>query len=194
MKLVYIAGPYRAADREGVERNIANARAVAIELLKALHYKPVVQVIGGHGYDDSPENRSLIEKLDQNAPFPVIPHMNTALLDFETALTGVHDEFWLQGTMRQLVDCDYVILVRPDAAEHSVGTRNEVYEANREGIPVFENVYAFLHYLKDDKFRAQVDHMAKRIMLDPYGNRVGRTLHIFGSPIYDQPQSQKQVP
>lgn len=188
MKLVYIAGPYRAPDQVSVELNIARARATAITLLKALHHKPVVEVIGGHGYDDAPESRSLIEKMGREAPFPVIPHMNTALFDFEPIISGIDADFWLRGTMRQMLDCSYVILVRPDGAEKSIGTRNEVYEANRAGIPVFEDVPAFLHFLKDEKYNALVTEQAKRIMQDPHGYRVGRTLHIFGSPL-DESQS-----
>lgn len=183
MKLVYIAGPYRSHNKEGVEENIRLARQTAVALLRALHHKPVVEIIGGHGYDDAPESRSILEKMGREAPFPVIPHMNTALFDYTPGISGIDANYWLRGTMRQMVDCDYVILTRKDAGERSIGTRNEVYEANREGIPVFEDVAAFLHYLKNETFQAQVDDMVKSIMLNPRDNKVGKTMHIFGSPL-----------
>lgn len=190
MKLVYIAGPYRAPDQVGVELNIANARRVAIALLKAIHTKPIVESVEGHCFASDEESRSIVEKLGSNAPFPVIPHMNTALFDFQEGITHIDADYWLKGTMRQMVDCSYVILTRPDAAEKSIGTRNEVYEANREGIPVFEDVPAFLYYLKDEKFQTQVDDVVKNIMLNPLDNRVGRTLHVFGSPLNESRSPQ----
>lgn len=190
MKLVYIAGPYRAPCQQGVEANIRAARQVAIALLKALHHKPIVEVIGGHGYDDAPESRSILEKMGHEAPYPVIPHMNTALFDFTEGISGIDADYWLRGTMRQMLDCSYVILVRPDGAEKSIGTRNEVYEANRAGIPVFEDVPAFIHYLKNATYQGQVTEQVKRIMQDPHGYRVGRTLHIFGSPLDESQSSQ----
>lgn len=191
MKLVYIAGPYRAADQAGVEENIRLARQTAIALLRALHHKPIVEVIGGHAYDDAPESRSILEKMGHEAPYPVIPHMNTALFDYTPGIYGIEADYWLRGTMRQMQDCSYVILTRPDAAQKSIGTRHEVYEANRRGIPVFEDVPAFLHYLKDEKFQKQVTDAVNTIKQDPSGYGVGRTLHIFGSPLDDQSQSSQ---
>lgn len=182
MKLVYIAGPYRAATEEGTSYNILAAKRTAVALLRALHFKPVVESFGGHCYDDAPEARSLIEKLGDDAPFPVVPHMNTALFDYEPGITHVPADFYLSGTMRQMLDCSYVILVRPDAAEKSIGTRHEVIEANRAGIPVFENVRAFLYFLANEEYRNQVTKQAQEIMRDPQGQRVGQTLHIFGGP------------
>lgn len=189
MKLVYIAGPYRSHNKEGVEENIRLARQTAVALLRALHHKPVVEIIGGHGYDDAPESRSILEKMGREAPFPVIPHMNTALFDYTPGISGIDADYWLRGTLRQMWDCSYVILTRPDAAEKSIGTCNEVYEANRCGIPVFEDVPAFIYYLTDEKFQAQVDDWVKKIKQDPTGYRVGRTRHVFGSPLNEsQPQ------
>lgn len=190
MKLVYIAGPYRAADQVGVELNIARARRVAIALLKALHHKPVVEIVGGHGYDDAPESRSILEKMGQQAPFPVIPHMNTALFDYVDGIASIGADYWLAGTMQQMRDCSYVVLVQPDAGEKSIGTRNEIYEANREGIPVFEDVPAFIHYLKDEKYQQLVNAQVESIMLNPRDNRVGRTLHVFGGPTDESRTSQ----
>ena len=180
MKLVYIAGPYRAPCQQGVEANIRAARQVAVALLKALHHKPIVEVTGGHGYDDAPESRSILEKMGHEAPYPVIPHMNTALFDFTEGISGIDADYWLRGTMRQMLDCSYVILVRPDGAEKSIGTRNEVYE----------DVPAFIHYLKNSTYQGQVTEQVKRIMQDPHGYRVGRTLHIFGSPLDESQSSQ----
>lgn len=190
MKLVYIAGPYRAPCQQGVEANIRAARQVAIALLKALHHKPIVEVIGGHGYDDAPESRSILEKMGREAPYPVIPHMNTALFDFTEGISGIDADYWLRGTMRQMLDCSYVILVSPDAAKKSIGTRNEVVEANLAGIPVFEDVPAFLYYLNNETFRVQVTERVNIIKQDPTGYGVGRTLHVFGSPLDESQSSQ----
>ena len=191
MKLVYIAGPYRAADQAGVEANIHLSRQTAVALLKALHHKPVVEIIGGHGDDYAPERRSILEKMGREAPFPVIPHMNTALFDYTPGISGIDADYWLRGTLRQMWDCSYVILTHPDAAEKSIGTRNEVVEANRCGIPVFEDVPAFILYLTDEKFQKQVTDVVNTIKQDPSGYGVGRTLHVFGSPL-DESQSQSQ--
>lgn len=193
MKLVYIAGPYRAPDQVGVELNIARARRVAIALLKAVHTKPIVESVEGHCFASDEESRSIVEKLGSDAPFPVIPHMNTALFDFQEGITHIDADYWLKGTMRQMTDCSYVILVSPDAAQKSIGTRKEVFEANRRGIPVFEDVAAFLYYLEDAAFRSQVNGRVKEIQFNDVKHRVGTTLHIFGGPENAKPRTPKQV-
>ena len=59
---------------------------------------------------------------------PVIPHANTA--HFAGA-----DEFWLEGTLELMRRCDEV-WVLPDWTRSS-GTRGEVAEALRLGLPVY---------------------------------------------------------
>jgi Domain of unknown function (DUF4406) len=65
---------------------------------------------------------------------PLIPHANTA--HFDGTLTA---EFWLEGTMALLRrGCDAVMLV--NGWERSTGTKAEIKEAQRLGLPVFEGI------------------------------------------------------
>lgn len=100
MKVVYIAGKYRAPTPWGVEQNIRAAEEVGARVIQAGH-------------------------------MPLIPHANTRHME------GLADDaFFLAGTMELLRRCDAVLLV--PGWESSVGTRAEVIEANRLGLPVFD--------------------------------------------------------
>lgn len=68
---------------------------------------------------------------------PVIPQMNTA--GFELLDPSIHDEFWLEATMEMMRKCDCVVLC--PGWEDSSGTRAEINEARRIGIPVYRSVY-----------------------------------------------------
>ena len=61
---------------------------------------------------------------------PLIPQANTGL--FNGQLTA---EFWLEGTLELMRRCDAVVLV--PGWEAPGGTRGEIEEAIRLGIPVF---------------------------------------------------------
>lgn len=99
MKLVYIAGPYRAATPWGVEQNIRAAEDVAVRVHKA-------------------------------GMFAVCPHANSRHME------GVADDaHFLAGTMEMMRRCDAVLLV--PGWQRSAGSRGEVAEAERLGIPVF---------------------------------------------------------
>jgi len=63
---------------------------------------------------------------------PLCPHKNTE--HFDGMLTN---EFWLAGTMELLRRCDAVYVFDPGHTETSSGTRAEVDEARRRGLPVF---------------------------------------------------------
>lgn len=104
MRLVYVAGPFRAETAWGIKCNIHRAEVVGAEVADA-------------GF------------------MPVIPHANTA--HFHGLGT---DEFWLDGTLEIMRRCDAVVLV--PGWEGSSGTRAEIEEANRLGIPV-------VHYVSD---------------------------------------------
>ena len=67
---------------------------------------------------------------------PIIPHMNTALMDFIDPTLG--DQFWLDATMAIMRRCNAVVLVA--GARESIGTQAEIAEARRLIIPVFECV------------------------------------------------------
>ena len=99
MKVVYIAGPFRASTPWGVECNVRNAEVMAL----------AVAACGA---------------------MPMCPHTNTRFFDGQ--LTA---EFWLAGTLELLRRCDALVLV--DGWEKSSGTRAEVNEAARLGLPVF---------------------------------------------------------
>ncbi|MEK9899142.1 MAG: DUF4406 domain-containing protein [Rhodospirillaceae bacterium] len=99
MKLVYVAGPYRATTVWGVEQNILAAQAVGAQVLA---------IDGLH---------------------PVIPHMNTRQME------GIaSDEQVLEGTLEMLRRCDAVII--DGRWDSSAGTRGEVAEALRLGLPI----------------------------------------------------------
>jgi hypothetical protein len=66
--------------------------------------------------------------------YPVIPHTNTGAWFIGTETP----EFWYAGTLELLRRCDAVILV--SGWEESKGAREEVAEAKRGYIPVFERV------------------------------------------------------
>lgn len=99
MKLVYIAGPYRAGTPWLVEQNIRRAEELGLR----------VAMLGA---------------------MPVIPHSMCRFFDGER--TG---QFWVDGTLELMRRCDAVMLV--SGWTESVGTRGEVEEAKRIGIPVF---------------------------------------------------------
>jgi hypothetical protein len=72
----------------------------------------------------------------QSGAMPVIPHKNTE--GFEHLDPSIHDEFWLEGTLAIMRKCDAVVLV--PGWEQSSGTRGEVAESQRLGIPVYLSV------------------------------------------------------
>lgn len=102
MKLVYIAGPYRAPTREGIESNIQRAREAA-------------------------------EAVCRLGAYPVTPHLNTAHFD---GVAG--DQFFLDGTMELMRQCDFVLLV--DGWEKSAGAVAEFDEAQRLGIKCCQRI------------------------------------------------------
>jgi len=105
MPVVYVAGPYRASNRAGVELNIQSAR------LTGLHC-----CLKGWS--------------------PLIPHANTGGLD-EIA-PAIPDQFWLDATLELMRRCDAVVLC--PGYSLSEGTRAEMIEAQRRGIPVYYSV------------------------------------------------------
>lgn len=106
MKLLYIAGPYRASCGVKTMKNIHRAESFGKRVL-----------------------------LNLNDWFPVIPHMNTALWDFDKNLRDVTDDVYLSGTMEIMRRCDAVL-----AFGDSEGTRAEIAEAEKIGIPVYRSI------------------------------------------------------
>lgn len=122
MKLVYIAGPYRAAHGRTVENNLIAARNKAIQLVQV-----AVNDLGGEW-------------------FPMVPHLNTAHFDVLTDVAP--DQYYLDGTLNLMTKCDAVLLTQPNAAELSAGTRNEVSVAQTLNIPVFTTLQEFVDYAR----------------------------------------------
>lgn len=64
--------------------------------------------------------------------FPMTPHLNTALFDFDERLANVPAEFWLDNYKDLVLDCDMVLVLG-----NSEGTAAEVKVAQHYGIPVY---------------------------------------------------------
>jgi len=73
------------------------------------------------------------------------PHLNTAQFH-DTA----PDDVWLRGHQEMLKVCDAVVLV--GNWKSSAGTLSEIALANKLGIPVLEDIFAFARWIhpKDD--------------------------------------------
>lgn len=71
------------------------------------------------------------EALARAGAMPLIPHANTGAFD---GLTGIPDQFWLDGTMELMRRCDAVVLT-PDW-QRSSGARAEVAEAQKLLLPI----------------------------------------------------------
>lgn len=63
---------------------------------------------------------------------PLVPHTNTAHMD---ELVDLGDQFWLDATMEMMRRCDAVLLC--PGWTLSSGTKDEVAEATRLGLPIF---------------------------------------------------------
>lgn len=129
MKLVYIAGPYRAATRSAIDLNIARARGRALDLVE----------------------QSFTEL--RSEWYPVVPHTNTE--HFDAALPQVADQYYLDGTLAMLKKCDAVLLTHATAADESSGTKNEVNWALAKGIPVFKTMNEFFHYARQSELQSR---------------------------------------
>ncbi len=118
MKLVYVAGPFRAAsayvpghqDMFAVQENIMAAMKLGLEVART------------------------------PGAFPVIPHANTMFF------TGAApDHVWLEGDLEMMRRCD-AVLMTPDW-QRSSGARAEEQLARELGIPVFYDAEALKAWL-----------------------------------------------
>lgn len=109
MKVVYIAGPFRAKTGWLIEQNVRRAEELGLAVSRL-------------------------------GVAPLIPHCNTRNFQGEG-----EDSYWLEATMELLRRCDAMILV--PGWEKSSGTRAEVNEAARIGIPVFHTLQALEGWL-----------------------------------------------
>lgn len=113
MKLVYIAGSYRAPTEYEVLKNIERARNVGLYVRKC----------GACAF---------------------VPHSNSAFLG-----GALPDEFFLAEGLEILSRCDAMVLVQ--GWETSAGTRAEIAEAERLGIPVFKDVLVMKEWLENKR-------------------------------------------
>lgn len=111
MRVVYIAGPFRAPTAWGIEQNVRAAEATAFR-------------VASMGFA------------------PLCPHANTRF--FHGTLT---DAFWLEATMELLRRCDAVML--SEGWDNSSGTKAEIREAERLGIPVFYQIASLVAWGRD---------------------------------------------
>lgn len=75
--------------------------------------------------------------------FPICPHTNTA--HHEGTRPGT---YFIAGTLELSRRCD-AILVVPDS-ENSVGTKGEIRDATRRGVPVFYNINELREWLTNN--------------------------------------------
>jgi len=73
---------------------------------------------------------------------PVMPTVNTAMLDFDFP-GETDDQFWIDGTMELMRRCDAVVMV--DGWMFSEGATAEAAEARKLGIPVYMNTVQLAH-------------------------------------------------
>lgn len=106
MKLMYICGAYRASCLLKTGMNIDRAEQMGKTLL-----------------------------LKKKGWFPLIPHNNTRLWDFDRQLSTVDAEVYLVGTLELMRRCDAVLTLPSYKA--SKGSLAEIEEAKRLGIPVY---------------------------------------------------------
>jgi len=99
MKVVYVAGPYRARAENDVLRNILRSRQVALWIWR-------------HG------------------GVAISPHLNTAFMG-----GAALDETWLKGDLEIMRRCDGVVIL--PGWQSSEGTKAELAEARKIGLPVF---------------------------------------------------------
>lgn len=125
MKVIYIAGPYRASGDRTVEHNVDRAALVAATVVSVSDARVSVLVphLVGHGVDEA------------MAAFP------------PERVPG--DAYWLAATLELLRRCDAVVLVW--GWEASAGTAAEIAEARALGLPVFETTEALRSWLDSEE-------------------------------------------
>ena len=114
MKLVYIAGPYRAKSIYRIRENIRHAQKAGDYIIK--------------NYSHLNSNKECW--------YPVIPHKNTEYCDELGSSI-----YFIEGTKELMRKCDAVVLV--GNWQESEGSIGEALEACTLGIPVYENLTDF---------------------------------------------------
>ncbi len=114
---------------------------------------PVIYIAGKYRADDPYDTYQLYENIEKarrlgveviklNA-MPLIPHCNTSFMEgLNTA------DFFIDGTKELMRRCD-AVLIQTENWETSTGTKGEIEEANRLGIPVFWELGELKWWLKN---------------------------------------------
>ena len=113
MKVVYIAGPYRARTPWLVELNIRRAEYMALTVAR----------LGAS---------------------PLCPHTNARF--FQGVLP---DSYWINATLELMRRSDAVMLVQ--GWQQSEGSRGEVNEAKRLGIPIFDGIEQLARWISEEE-------------------------------------------
>ncbi len=124
MKIIYIAGPYRAPTAWRIAENVRAAERVGLEVARAgampliphantAHFQGEGPVNGPHDFGDGIGR--LCKHCGAMPGEAPVCHMHSA------------DGFWLDGTLELMRRCDAVLLV--PGWESSSGTRAEIEEA-----------------------------------------------------------------
>lgn len=121
MKLIYIAGPYTGKLGRTTEQNIENARGRAVQ---------VTVMLAEHNC------------------FPLTPHLNTGLFESLPGSDGLPEEYWYAGAMELLKRADAVLLTFQTADRASKGTKREMAEAEKLGIPVFRSIHQLVQFME----------------------------------------------
>lgn len=132
MKIIYIAGPFRASTAWGIAENVRAAERVGLEVARAGAMPLIPHANTAHFHGEGPQ---------LGHDFSASSHCRHCLIGFgdirkTEVCSMLSDRFWLEGTLELLRRCDAVLLV--PGWEKSSGTRAEIEEAERLGIPVAE--------------------------------------------------------
>ena len=77
-------------------------------------------------------------KVARAGHYPVCPHLNTGLFDFELILQDIPDQVYLDGCLKMLTCCNYLYVVTPDNI--TSGMKGEIQMAKTLDIPVIAKV------------------------------------------------------
>lgn len=91
------------------------------------------------------EARKVAVRVARAGLFPITPHLNTAMFDFEDGLVATDPNFWLDNYKDLVLDCDAVLALPGESS----GTRAEIEAAQKYGIPVFFTLNELLDKLCD---------------------------------------------
>lgn len=99
--------------------------------------------------------------------YAMIPHKNSEHME---GLRG--PQFWIDATLEMMRRCDAVMII-PGTWETSTGTKGEIAEAERLGIPVFydiENLEQWLVKQEEVEKESSIVYKIKEFISGPFQN------------------------